>query len=76
VPGRFDQDPHLLLSLDEALARLSAEDAGSAEVAVLHIFAGLAVDEVAAARGTSRATAYRDWAYARAFLQDALDENP
>src|SRR6187455_2382942 len=24
IPGRFDHDPHLLLSLDEALTRLSA----------------------------------------------------
>jgi RNA polymerase sigma factor (TIGR02999 family) len=76
VPGRFDRDPHLLLSLDEALTRLSAEDQAAADVAKLHLFAGLSVDEAAAALGTSRATAYRNWAYARAWLQDALDENP
>ena len=45
-------------------------------MAKLHLFAGLSVDEAAAALGTSRATAYRNWAYARAWLQDALDENP
>jgi RNA polymerase sigma factor (TIGR02999 family) len=28
IPGRFDHDPHLLLSLDDALTRLAAEDAG------------------------------------------------
>jgi RNA polymerase sigma factor (TIGR02999 family) len=76
VPGRLDRDPHLILSLDDALTRLAAEDAGAADVAKLHLFAGLSVDEAAAALGTSRATAYRDWAYARAWLQDALDENP
>jgi RNA polymerase sigma factor (TIGR02999 family) len=76
IPGRFDHDPHLLLTLDEALTRLAAEDAGAAGVAKLHLFAGLSVDEAARATGTSRATAYRDWAYARAWLQDALDENP
>jgi RNA polymerase sigma factor (TIGR02999 family) len=76
IPGRFDRDPHLLLSLDEALARLAAEDAAAADIAKLHLFAGLSVDEAAAALGTSRATAYRNWAYARAWLQDALDENP
>ena len=50
--------------------------AAAADVAKLHLFAGLSVDESAAALGTSRATAYRNWAYARAWLQDALDENP
>jgi RNA polymerase sigma factor (TIGR02999 family) len=76
IPGRFDSDPHLLLSFDEALTRLSAEDAAAADVAKLHLFTGLSVDEAAVALGTSRATAYRNWAYARAWLQDALDENP
>jgi hypothetical protein len=57
VPGRFDRDPHLLLSLDEALTRLSAEDPRAAEVAILRLFTWLAVDEAAAALGISRATA-------------------
>jgi RNA polymerase sigma factor (TIGR02999 family) len=74
IPGRFDRDPHLLMSLDEALNRLATEDAGAAGVANLHLFAGLSIDEAAVALGISRATAYRDWAYARAWLQAALDE--
>jgi RNA polymerase sigma factor (TIGR02999 family) len=65
-------DPDLLLSLDEALTRLAAEDAGAAEVASLHQFAGLSVEEAAAARGVSRAAAYRDWAYARAWIHPEL----
>jgi RNA polymerase sigma factor (TIGR02999 family) len=76
IPGRTNSDPELLLSLDEALNRLSAEDMGAADVAKLHLFAGLSVHEAAAVLCTSRATAYRDWAYARAWLQDALDGNP
>ena len=76
IPGRADRDPHLLLSLDEALTRLAAEDAAAADVAKLRLFAGLSVDEAATALGTARATAYRNWAYARAWLRDALDENP
>jgi RNA polymerase sigma factor (TIGR02999 family) len=75
IPGRADRDPHLLLSLDDALARLAAEDPATADVAKLHLFAGLSVDEVATALGVSRATAYRNWTYARAWLQDALSEN-
>ncbi len=76
IPGRFDHDPHLLLSLDDALTRLAADDPAAADVARVRLFAGLSVDEAAAALGVSRATAYRDWAYARAWLRDALGENP
>ena len=76
IPSRADGDPDLLLSLDGALARLLAEDPAAAEVANLHLFAGLSIDAAAAALGVSRATAYRNWTYARAWLQDALSENP
>src|SRR5262245_40947174 len=67
-------DPDTLLAIDEALSRLEAEDAPSAAVARLRLFAGLSVDEVAEALGVSRATAFRDWAYARAWLTAALSE--
>lgn len=76
IPARADNDPDLLLSLDDALARLAAEDPPAAEVASLHLFAGLPIDDVAETAGVSRATAYRHWTYARAWLQDALGENP
>ena len=76
IPGRAEHDPDLLLSLDEALARLTAEDPAAAEVAKLYLFAGLSIDEAAAVLSVSRATAYRNWTYARAWLQDALAENP
>ena len=76
IPGRADTDPDLLLSLDDALARLSAEDSAAAAVATLHLFAGLPIDDAAASLGVSRATAYRNWTYARAWLQDVLSENP
>ena len=76
IPGRADDDPDLLISLDDALTRLAAEDAPAAEIAKFHLFAGLTVEEAATALGVSRATAYRNWTYARAWLQDALGENP
>src|SRR6185295_40801 len=41
IPGRVDDDPDLFLSLDEALTRLAAEDPPAAEVAKLHLIAGL-----------------------------------
>jgi RNA polymerase sigma factor (TIGR02999 family) len=65
-------DPDVVLVIDEALAKLAAEDPASAEVAHLRLFAGLSIDEAAGALGVSRATAYRDWAYARAVLTAAL----
>jgi RNA polymerase sigma factor (TIGR02999 family) len=61
-------DPDTLLAVDEALALLAAEDAQAADVARLRLFAGLSVEEAAAALGLSRATAFRDWAYARAWI--------
>jgi RNA polymerase sigma factor (TIGR02999 family) len=65
-------DPDRLLALDEALERLAAEDAGAAELARLRLYAGLSVEEAGAALGLPRATAYREWAYARAWLMAAL----
>jgi RNA polymerase sigma factor (TIGR02999 family) len=66
-----------LLALDEALDRLVQEDGDSAAVVKLHFFAGLTLEEVAAALGVSHATVKRRWAYARAWLRCALqDEGP
>jgi predicted DNA-binding protein (UPF0251 family) len=65
-------DPETLLAVDEALAGLEADDPDSAAVARLRLFAGLSVEEAGDALGVSRATAFRDWAYARAWLTAAL----
>ncbi len=65
-------DPDTLLAVDEALAKLAEGDPASADVARLRLFAGLSVDEAAEALGVSRATAFRDWAYARAYFTAAL----
>ena len=59
------EDPDLVLSLDDLLVRLGHEDAAAAEVAQLHLFGGLSVDEAGQALGQSRAVAYRrNWKYA------------
>jgi RNA polymerase sigma factor (TIGR02999 family) len=65
-----------LLELHDALERLAAEEPVAARLVEARIFAGLSVDEAAAAIGLSRATAYREWAFARAWLATALSENP
>src|SRR5262245_13530802 len=66
--GRADD----LLALDDALAALAAEDPAKAELVKLRYFAGLTLEEAAACRGISLATAKRHWAVARAWLYDAL----
>jgi RNA polymerase sigma factor (TIGR02999 family) len=66
--GRADD----LLALDEALAALAREDPAKAELVKLRYFAGLTLEEAAACRGISLATAKRHWAVARAWLYDAL----
>lgn len=65
-------DPDLVLDIDAALERLSREDPSSAEVARHRLFAGLSIDETAEVMGLSRATAFREWAYARSWLAAAL----
>ena len=66
-------DPDLVLDVDAALERLAREDTSSAEVARHRLFAGLSIDEAALALGISRATAFREWAYARSWLATVLD---
>jgi RNA polymerase sigma factor (TIGR02999 family) len=71
VPGADEAERWLLL--DDALSRLAQEDAAAAEVAKLRLFAGLPADDAAKVLGISRATAFRHWTYARAWLQSRLD---
>src|SRR6516162_6302488 len=72
--GCLADDPDLVLSLDELLTQLGEEDATAARVAHLHLFGGLSVEEAGAALGVSRAVAYRNWKYARAWLRDAFEK--
>jgi RNA polymerase sigma factor (TIGR02999 family) len=64
-----------LLQLHDALERLAAEEPLAAKVVEARVFAGLSVEEAAAALGLSRATAYREWTFARAWLATALADN-
>jgi RNA polymerase sigma factor (TIGR02999 family) len=69
-------DPEALLDLDELLTRLAGEDPEAAGVAQLRLFAGLSVEEAAQVLSTSRASAYRQWTYARAWLHARLGARP
>ena len=73
-------DPHQqeadqLLALDEVLNRLAAADPRTAELVQLHTFGGLSVEEAGKHLGLSRTVAYREWAFARAWLRHELGEN-
>jgi RNA polymerase sigma factor (TIGR02999 family) len=69
-PAREADDD--ILSLDDALTRLGAEDPLAARVVEMHHFAGLGHEEVAATLAISIYQARQKWAYARAWLRDAL----
>jgi len=64
--------PDQLVALDDALERLLALDRLAGELVKLRYFAGLALDQAAVALSVSTATAYRHWAYARAWLRSEL----
>ncbi len=62
-----------LVQVDRGLTLLEQLDARLARVVELHVFAGLAMAEVAQALGVNERTAFRDWRKARAFLVSQLD---
>lgn len=74
---KLEQDEEIL-ALNEALNEFEKEDPFAAKVVHLHFFAGLSIEEVGDTLGISRATAYRHWAYARAWLRCAIgaDSDP
>jgi RNA polymerase sigma factor (TIGR02999 family) len=65
--------PELLLAFDESIEKLAVEDAMAADLVKLLHYAGLGVESAAQVLGISSATAYRHWAYARAWLQCELN---
>ena len=73
-PDRRSDETDRILALDEALTRLAAEDAQAAEIVQLHTFGGLSVEEAGTQLGLSRAAAYRQWAFARAWLRSELGD--
>jgi len=57
-----------LLALNEALDKLAESDKAKAELVKLRYFAGLPLKQAADILGISRATADRQWSYARSWL--------
>jgi RNA polymerase sigma factor (TIGR02999 family) len=66
-------DPERVLDVDAALERLAADDPAAAEIVRLRYFLGLSIEDAAEIQNVSRATAYRYWTFAKAWLQCELD---
>jgi RNA polymerase sigma factor (TIGR02999 family) len=62
-----------LFAVDEAMTRLAAAHPRAARLVQLRFFLGQTLEEAAANLGLQVRTAYRDWAYARAWLRRELD---
>jgi RNA polymerase sigma-70 factor, ECF subfamily len=63
-----------LLALDDALKQLEALSPRQAQVVEMRYFAGLEIEDAAAALDVSVATVKRDWTFARAFLLRVLGD--
>jgi RNA polymerase sigma factor (TIGR02999 family) len=68
--GLLGADPDLtdVIAIDEALSQLEKTDPRKAKVVALRYFAGLSVEETAAALDLSPATVKNEWTFARAWL--------
>jgi RNA polymerase sigma factor (TIGR02999 family) len=64
-----------LLAIDDALETLARKNKPCAELVQLRFFTGMTLDEAAQAMGIARRTANRYWAFARAWLFDALSRD-
>jgi RNA polymerase sigma factor (TIGR02999 family) len=68
--GRPDVE---LIALEDALERLAALDERKSRVVELKFFGGLTIEEIAEVLQVSGATVEREWAFARAWLYDAIE---
>ena len=68
--GRPDVE---LIALEDALQQLTRLDERKGRVVELKFFGGLTIDEIAEVLGISAATVEREWAFARAWLYDAIE---
>lgn len=67
-------DDETLIDINEALDKLSQSDPESADLVKLRFFAGMTLEQIAEATEVSVRTVTRQWAYARAWLTDHLEQ--
>jgi RNA polymerase sigma factor (TIGR02999 family) len=66
------EEPGAVLAIDEALAALQAIDPRKVQIVSLRYFAGLSIEQTAAAMGLSCTTVKHEWQFARAWLYAQL----
>jgi RNA polymerase sigma factor (TIGR02999 family) len=69
----IDSTGSQLFAVDEAISQLAGREPEIARLVKLRFFAGLSLPEAADCLGISERTAYRHWAFARAWLRRELD---
>jgi len=67
-----DANDDTLLLINESLEKLAQEEPQAAEIVKLRFFAGLTLEEAGQLLGFTERTAKRHWAFARAWLYDAM----
>ncbi len=67
-----DADDDTLLLVNESLEKLAKEEPKAAEIVKLRFFTGLTLEDAAEVLGFTERTAKRYWAFARAWLFDAI----
>jgi len=72
IAARSERPAEDLLALDEALRQFEVEEPRKAQLVKLRYFAGLSLQDAAAALSISPATAKRHWIYARSWLYGKL----
>jgi len=70
----YESPPEEFLALNSALEKLAVVAPEKAELVKLRFFAGMSEEEAASALGISRATATRQWTFARAWLIASLEK--
>jgi RNA polymerase sigma-70 factor, ECF subfamily len=63
-----------ILDLDDALSKLAAKSPRQAEVVILRFFGGLDYETIAQLQGVNEKTVRRDWATAKLWLYDAMEQ--
>jgi RNA polymerase sigma factor (TIGR02999 family) len=64
-----EPEPDEMLAIDESVQKLEHVDKRKYDVVMLRYFAGLSIEDTAAALGISPATVKNDWTFARAWLK-------
>lgn len=69
----FETKPEKMLTLDQALSRLSEWDSRQSQIVEMRFFGGMTEEDIAEVLGISSRTVKREWSMARAWLEDQLD---